>query len=356
MIGGSLDTVRSGGATDNGGGSQRMRAVVHAHDAGVAGIRLAERPRPDPAQGEAVVAIEYAGLNRHELFTALRRHATPEAQILGADGSGTVVSLGAETTGVALGDGVLIDPTVNWPTREPVPAHPSILGGRIPGTFAQFVAVPSANLHVPPAHLRGPERGALGLAAVTAFRALYTVGELRAGEHVLIPGIGSGVGLLALDFAVATGAEVTVTSRSAAKREFAIARGATRAVPTGKVGKDRVERPVDLVIDTVGASSVAAALPVLRPGGRIVTLGATTGADLDLSLRDLFFRQLSIRGTSVGSAEEFAEMLDLVSRHQIRPVIDSVHPLSSAPNVMRASLEGAGQGKTVFDLTEEPVL
>lgn len=330
-----------------------MYAVVHAEEAGLDGIRVAQLPIPTPGPGEVLVELEYAGLNRHELFTALRRDATPTPQILGADGAGRVAAVGADVPGFTRGDAVLINPTVNWPTREPVPEHPSILGGRIPGTFAEYVVVPANQLHAPPAHLNGPERGALGLAAVTAFRALCTVGELRAGEHVLIPGIGSGVGLLALDLAVALGADVTVTSRSAAKREVALARGASHAVATGEVSPDRLVRPVDLVVDTLGADSVRAALAVLRPGGRLVTLGATTGADLELSLRDLFFRQLSVRGTSVGSAEEFRDMLAVVTEHGIRPVIDSVVPLREAPDALRASMAGAGQGKVVFSMEPE---
>ena len=329
-----------------------MQAVVHTGTAGVDGIRLARVPVPAPDAGEALVEVEYAGLNRHELFTALRRDGSGALQILGADAAGHVVALGPGTTGVALGDAVMIDPTLNWPTREPVPEHPAILGGSVPGTFAEFVAVPVGTLHTPPAHLSGPERGSLGLAAVTAYRALFTVGQLQPGEHLLVPGIGSGVGLCALDLAVAAGAEVTVTSRSAEKRKFALARGAARAVPTEDLESDRGTRPVDLAVDTVGAASVAAALRLLRPGGRLVSLGATTGADVQLSLRDLFFRQISIRGTSVGSAEEFREMLEYVARHGIRPVIDSLHPLNGAPQAMRDSLAGAGQGKIVFHTSE----
>lgn len=330
-----------------------MRAVVHAHDAGLDGIRVSEVPVPSVGAGEVLVAVEYAGLNRHELFTALRRETSPSALILGADGAGSVAAVGADVREFVLGDSVLINPTVNWPTREPVPEHPSILGGRLPGTFAEYVVVPAANLHTPPTHLSDPERGALGLAAVTAFRALCTVGELRAGEHVLIPGIGSGVGLLALDLAVALGAEVTVTSRSEAKRQFALTRGAARAVATNDISRERLMRPVDLIIDTIGADSVPAGLSVLRPGGRLVTLGATTGAEFGLSLRELFFRQLSIRGTSVGSAEEFRDMLSAVAEHRIRPVIDGVVPLHDAPAAMRASLAGAGQGKTVFHIRKD---
>ncbi|MFD6056293.1 zinc-binding alcohol dehydrogenase family protein [Agromyces sp. NPDC060279] len=335
------------------GADAGMLALVHGGAPGLDGLRVARMPAPEPAAGEVLLAVEYAGLNRHELFTAERRDGSEPDRILGADAVGRVVGLGAAARpgragdGPALGDRVLLDPTLNWPERARVPEHPDLLGGRAPGTFAEFVAVPAGNAHPVPAHLSGPESGALGLAAVTAYRALFTVGELAAGEHVLIPGIGSGVGLLALDLALAVGARVTVTSRSAEKRAFALGRGAAAAVPSEELGSARLP-PVDLVVDTVGAASVPAALGTLRPGGRIVTLGATTGAEIRLSLRELFFRQLSLRGTSVGSAEEFRDALAFVREHGIRPVVDAVHPLEEAPAAMRASADGRTLGKTVF--------
>ncbi len=342
------------------GADAGMLALVHGGAAGLDGLRVARMPVPEPAAGEVLLAVEYTGLNRHELFTAERRDGSEPARILGADAVGRVVGVGPAAwpghgsdepalggDGPALGDRVLLDPTLNWPERARVPEHPDLLGGRAPGTFAEFVAVPVGNAHPVPAHLSGPEAGALGLAAVTAYRALFTVGELAAGEHVLIPGIGSGVGLLALDLALAAGARVTVTSRSAEKRDFALARGAAAAVPSDEIGAARLP-PVDLVVDTVGAASVPAALGTLRPGGRIVTLGATTGAEIRLSLRELFFRQLSLRGTSVGSAEEFRDALAFVREHGIRPVVDAVHPLEEAPAAMRASADGRTLGKTVF--------
>jgi len=340
------------------GADAAMQALVHGGAPGLEGLHLARVPTPEPATGEVLLAVEYAGLNRHELFSAERRDGSEPDRILGADAVGRVVRIGSAVgggpgPGPALGDRVLLDPTLNWPRRAEVPEHPDLLGGRAPGTFAEFVAVPAGNAHPVPEHLTGPEAGSLGLAAVTAFRALFTVGELRAGEHLLIPGIGSGVGLLALDLALAAGARVTVTSRSAEKRAFALARGAAAAVPSEELGGARLP-PVDLVIDTVGAASVPAALGTLRPGGRVVTLGATTGAEIRLSLRELFFRQLSLRGTSVGSAEEFRDALAFVREHGIRPVVDAVHPLDEAPAAMRASADGRTLGKTVFRMPGTP--
>lgn len=326
-----------------------MLALVHGGAPGLDGLRVVRTARPEAGAGRVLVSIDYAGLNRHELFTALRRDGSEPDQILGADAVGRIVDAtdGRRADSPVPGERVLLDPTLNWPERATVPEHPDILGGRAPGTFAEYVTVPEANVHLAPAHLTGPEAGALGLGAVTAYRALFSVGGLAAGEHVLIPGIGSGVGLLALDLAVAAGARVSVTSRSAEKREFALARGADAAMASDEIGSAELA-PVDLVIDTVGAASVPAALGRLRPGGRLVTLGATTGAEIGLSLRRLFFAQVAILGTSVGSAEEFRSMLEFVREHRIRPVIDAVHPLESAAAVIRASADGRSLGKTVF--------
>ncbi|PWC05582.1 quinone oxidoreductase family protein [Agromyces badenianii] len=333
--------------------SSTMRALVHADVPGLDGLQLAEAPVPTAGPGELLIAVDYAGLNRHELFTARRRTGTEPPQILGADAAGRVAVLGEGTTGFTVGDRVLLDPTLNWPRRDAIPAHPDILGGRAPGTFAEFVAVPAANAYPVPKHLTPAEAGALGLAGVTAYRALFSVGELQAGEHVLVPGIGSGVGLLALDLARSVGAEVTVTSRSSEKLDFARSRGAARAVLSDQLHDAGLDGSIDLVVDTVGAASVPGALRTLRPGGRLVTLGATTGPDIKLSLRDLFFRQISLRGTSVGSAEEFRAMLGLVTAHLLRPVIDAVHPLTDAPDIMRAAIDGASLGKTVFHISVE---
>lgn len=324
-----------------------MRAIVHIGAPGLDGIRVAEPEVPSPGADEVLISVDHAGLNRHELFLADRRRGDEPAQILGADAVGSIVAAGPEAGPHKVGDRVLVDPTLGWPHRADVPLHPDILGDRAHGTFAEHVVVPAVNAHPVPVHLSSAEAGALGLAAVTAYRALTSIGEVEPGEHVLIPGIGSGVGLLALDIAQALGAHVTVTSRSDAHLASALERGAADAVRS-----DQVERlrDVDLVIDTVGSATVPQALGALRPGGRLVTLGATSGTEVQLSLRDLFFKQLSVRGTSVGSSEEFRAMLELVTRHAIRPLIAGVHPLATAPAVMRASATRSVAGKSVFQI------
>lgn len=332
--------------------SDDMPAIVHTGAAGVDGIRTDTVPVPEAGPGQVLVAVNYAGLNRHELFTAMRRTGSEPPLVIGADAFGKVVARGEGVSRIANGETVVLNPTTNWEKKHDIPNHPAILGSASPGTFARYVAVPENNVFPAPPHLTEIEAGAFGLAAVTAYRALFTVGDITAGEHVLITGVGGGVALLALDFALSAGAEVTVTSRSETKRAFALDRGAHHAIDSSAV-KNADGKPFDLVVDSLGAGSVTQALTKLAPGGRAVTFGATTGGDIELSLRDIFFRQHRILGTSVGSGEEFAMMLEHVGRAEIRPVIDSVHPLGQGPEVIRHSAKGDAIGKYVFKIGGE---
>lgn len=330
-----------------------MKAIVHSGAPGIDGVRVAEVPAPEPAEGELLVRVQYAGLNRHELYTALRRNGSEAPQVLGADAFGHIAAAGPGTSTFAIGDAVIVNPTTNWQQARDVPRHPAILGSASPGTFATHVVIPEANAFPVPGHLRPDEAGALGLAGVTAYRALFTLGGVQAGERVLITGIGGGVALLALDLALSAGAEVSVSSRSAEKRAYALERGAHSALPSTLFDATAIPQEFNLVLDSVGAASVPAALRALTPGGRLVSFGATTGADIDLSLRELFFRQHRIMGTSVGSGEEFAAMLDHVGRHKIRPVVDSIHPIDRAAEIFQRTADGDSTGKHVFDLNEE---
>lgn len=198
-----------------------------------------------------------------------------------------------------------------------------------------------------PAHLSWTEAAALPLAALTAYRALFTRGGLAAGEHVLLPGIGSGVATFALAMAKAAGATVSVTSRSPEKLARATELGADRAIGSSGDWAAELGEPVDLVVDSIGSATFDACLSVLRSGGRMVTLGATTGPDVELSLRDLFFRQISLLGTSMGSAREFSQMVALVAEHRVRPVVHHVYDLADGPRALAELASGDQFGKLV---------
>lgn len=325
-----------------------MIAATHAGPPGVAGMSVTELPTPSPAAGEVRVTLAAAGLNRHELFLIDRREAGSEPLVIGADGVGTVDAVGAGVDDRLRGRSVLINPCLGWPRTDEVPEVPEILGGPRSGTFAEYVCVPERNVHPVPPHLSVPEAAALGLAALTAYRGLFSRARLRDGEHVVITGISGGVAPVALAMAVAAGAEVTVTSRSRAAADRALELGAAHAVVGNGDFDSALARPADVVFDSVGAAAFPAAVRALRPGGRLVTFGATTGAGVSMSLREIFFRQIEIIGTSMGSDEEFADMLDFVARHSIRPVVDSVRPLTDAPAALAEMAHAVGFGKIVF--------
>jgi zinc-binding alcohol dehydrogenase/oxidoreductase len=184
---------------------------------------------------------------------------------------------------------------------------------------------------------------------MTAYRALFTQGGLRPDAHVLIPGIGGGVALMALIFAKQAGARVTVTSRSTAVLEHAAGYGADQMLLHDDDWTRQRLGPVDLVVDSVGSAAYGRAIELLRPGGVLVSFGATTAPDVTLDLRDLFFRQIEIKGSSMASAPEFAAMLRFVAEHEIVPPVGRVYALSETA----AALEDLRVGRTAGKLAVE---
>ncbi|WP_238605821.1 MULTISPECIES: zinc-binding dehydrogenase [unclassified Amycolatopsis] len=323
-----------------------MRAVVHEGAAGVGGVRVAEVPAPAPGPGEVLVRLKAAGLNHRDLFIVDSRGPADPWTVLGSDGAGVVAAAGADAA-VEVGTEVVINPSLDWAEPDVVPEVPAILGVPTNGTLAEYVVVPARNVVPKPEHLSWTEAAALPLAALTAYRALFTRGGLTAGEHVLLPGIGSGVATFALAMAKAVGATVSVTSRSPEKLARATELGADRAIGSGGDWAAELGAPVDLVVDSIGSATFDACLSVLRSGGRMVTLGATTGPDVALSLRNLFFRQISLLGTSMGSAREFAQMVALVAEHRVRPVVHHVYDLADGPRALADLAAGDQFGKLV---------
>ncbi|WP_207400833.1 zinc-binding dehydrogenase [Actinomadura roseirufa] len=327
-----------------------MAAVTHGGAPGLDGVSVRRRDAPDPGPGEVLVRLRAAGLNHRDLFLADARTAADPAVTLGSDGAGVVEAAGPGAA-AAPGAEVVINPCIGWDDPDDVPEVPEILGVPADGTFAEYVVVPARNVAPKPAHLDWAEAAALPLAGLTAYRALFTRGGLRAGEHVLLPGIGGGVATLALAMAKAAGATVTVTSRVPDKLRLARGLGADHALGSGDDWSAAPGGPADLVVDGVGSATFAAGVAALRPGGRLVSLGATTGADVPLSLRDLFFRQISVLGTSMGSAREFARMLEFVTEHGIRPVVHGARPLDEGPAALADLAAGVQFGKLVLSIS-----
>ncbi|WP_028546660.1 quinone oxidoreductase family protein [Paenibacillus taiwanensis] len=305
-----------------------MQAMVHFGNAELAGLSYKHVERVQPGPEEVLIQLRTAGLNHRDLFLMKARTEQDTPLILGSDGAGTIVEVGEGGDRGSIGQDVIINPTLNWPVAEEVPELPIILGSPSNGTFAEYVVVPAQQAVAKPAYLTWEEAGVLPLAALTAYRALFTRGQLKPGQHVLIPGIGSGVATYALLMAKAAGAQVTVTSRSEYKREMALKHGADQALDSQANWNEALHgQQVDLVIDSIGPATFSIYFDVVKSNGRIVTFGASSGDVVQFPIRALFFPQISIIGTSMGSHEEFTAMLRYMEQHSIRPVIDRMYPL-----------------------------
>lgn len=307
---------------------------------------------PEIRENEVLVRIRAAALNRRDLF--ITQGLYPKVQLpvtLGSDGAGEIAALGAAFGDLREGDEVMIDPMLGWGDDPRVwnAGHEAILGMPRDGTFAQYVAVPAENLYPKPAALSMEEAAAVPLAGLTAYRALFTRGALQPGETVLITGVGGGVQTFALLFAKHAGARAIVTSSSDAKLERARALGADLAVnyvTAPEWSKQLRGERLDLVIDSSGGETLRKALDVVRPGGRIVIYGGTTG-DATIKMFPLFWKHVTILGTSMGSPQDFNAMLALFDG-ALRPVVDHVYPLSDATAAFKRLEHSEQFGKIVF--------
>jgi NADPH:quinone reductase-like Zn-dependent oxidoreductase len=315
------------------------------------------RSTPDPvaAPGSAVVRLQAAALNHRDLWVQLGQYANIKLPLIpGSDGAGVVTSVGSSADQAWVGREVIINPSLDW-GDDPRAQGPKfrILGLPDSGTFAGQIAIPVANLAPKPAHLTWEQAAALPLAGLTAWRALFTRARLQAGENVLITGIGGGAALFALQFAVAAGARVWVTSGSAAKLARASTLGAQGGVSYREPDWAKTllaagGGPFDVIIDSAGGEGFASLIELTRPGGRVVFFGATVGNPPGLDLRKCFFRQINLLGTTMGSPADFAGMTAFVTAHKIVPLVDRVFPLVATEEALRHMESGTQFGKIVL--------
>ena len=334
-------------------------------------LTLSPLPDPMPGPGEVVIDLKAAALNHRDVF--IQQGLYPGIvlpNVPGSDGAGIVSALGEGADPAWLGREVIINPALNWGQN---PAMNSwlfkILGMPDNGTLAEKIAVPLTNVYPKPAHLSFAEAAALPLAGLTAWRALMSRAGLKQTttgqpERVLITGVGGGVALFALQFAVAAGAEVWVTSGSEAKLTHARALGASGGVSYKEPDwhKNLMKQTTaanpslvkigyfDVIIDSAAGPDFAKLTQVAAPGGRIVFFGGTAGKITDVVPSIVFFKQLSIFGTTMGNDAEFADMLRFVGQHTLRPVLDSVRPLAQAQQAYDHLNAGLQQGKVVLSI------
>ena len=320
-----------------------MRAVV-LMEGGVA-PEVLEWPEPMPAEGEVKVRILAAALNHRDVW--ITQGAYP--------GVAPPVVLGSDGVGEVDGARVLINPALHWGPREDTQGPDfEILGNPRDGTFAEYTCVPAENIYGCPDHLTDAEAAALPLAGLTAYRALFTRAAAKTGDRVLVTGAGGGVSSFAIQFAVAHGCEVYATSSSEEKIAAAVALGAVGGERYTEAGWGRRIRErsggIDVVVDGAGGPGFAEALRALRPAARVAYYGGTAGGWEGVTPQATFYKQVTLAGTTMGSPSEFAAMLALVKRHQLRPVVDSVRPLAEAADAFARMAAGEQRGKLVLQV------
>lgn len=332
-----------------------MKAIVLRECGGPEVLRLEEVPEPSPGPGEVVVRVRAAALNHRDVWIRTGRYAGIRLPVIpGSDAAGEVSALGAGVEGLRLGTPVLINPGLEWGDDERVQGPRfRILGMPDDGTYAKFVRVPAANVCPKPPHLSWEAAAALPLAGLTAYRALVTRGQVRAGETVVITGIGGGVATLALLMARQLGARVFVTSGSEAKLERARSLGAEGGVIYRDADwvarlRELTGGGPDLAVDGAGGETFDRVLDLLKPGGRLVNYGATLGPAPQTEVRRLFWKQLDLRGTTMGSPNDFAAMVRFVEAGNLMPVVDRVFPLADAAEAHRRMERAEQFGKIVL--------
>jgi zinc-binding alcohol dehydrogenase/oxidoreductase len=320
---------------------------------------LREIATPAPAAGEVLVKLRAAALNHRDVWIQKGQYAGLKLPCtLGADGSGEIAALGEGVDKLTAGAPVIIYPGVEWGDHPQAQGRDfRVLGMPDPGVFAEYHTTPAAYVRPRPAHLDWAQAAALPLAGLTAYRAAFVRAQLQPGERVLITGIGGGVAFTAAQLCVAAGAEVWVTSGEDDKLARAL------ALPIGLRGganykaenwvKDLTQRAgglFDVIIDSAAGPTMEGLLDAATPGGRIVFYGATLGNVPQLTARKVFWKQLSLLGTSMGSLADFDAMLALVNEHKIVPIVDKHFPLAEGEAALKYLAAGQQLGKVVLDI------
>lgn len=324
-----------------------MKAFVH--EKGDFFVKDVDAPKA--GDGEVIVRIRVAGLNHRDLFTADKRGADADAFIIGSDGAGIIESVGNNVDRFAIGDEVMINPSLHWYENTDVQTDDFAL---FDGAIAEKVVISAEQLEKKPTYLSWEEAGVLTLSALTGYRALFTKGHLQKGDTVFIPGAGSGVATYLISFAKKQGAHVIVTSRSKEKQRAAKQLGADIVLDTASDWVEALkEETIDLVIDSVGEATFNRSLDVLKKGGKMVVFGSSTDDVTDLNLREFFYGQYQLLGSTMGSREELHEMLAFLKTHQIHPVIDSTFPLHKAKQAMDDLENGKQFGKVAIQISAD---
>lgn len=278
---------------------------------------------------EVVIQLKTAGLNHRDLKLVERVSSEGEKFVLGSDGAGIIKEIGKGVEEFQIGDEVIINAGLNWYEKTVAPPKEfEIVGVPFDGTFAEEIVMPVDFVEKKPSYLSWEEAGVLSLAALTGYRALFTQGQIKKNMTLFIPGVGSGVNSFIIQMAKAIGARVITTSRTQEKLDHAkeLLRF-DRGLLTDSDWKEELkDETIDLVIESVGGLTFNRSLEVLKKGGTIVIFGSSTDDVTEFNLRNFFYGQYTLKGSTMGSNEEYRALLNLIDRHQIKPIIDQVFP------------------------------
>jgi len=351
-------------------------AVLVDEGAPATALVVRDEPVPLPGPGEVRVRVAFAALNHLDLWIRKGMPSVPKPRITGADAVGTIDAAGSDAAvalaerGLVVGDRVVLDPGASCGAcracrRGETSLCPAfrVLGEHVAGTHAQYVVAPASAVHAAPAHLSDPEAAALVLVFATAWRMLFTRAGTEPGERVLVWGASSGVGTAALQLCRAAGIETLATTRGDDKVEELRALGADAVVVTGTeddagarvvaaVGETWGEDGADVAFDHLGAAAWKPSMQALRRGGRYVTCGATTGANPPAQVTRLFWKQLSMLGSTMASQHDVADMLAFVAEHRIVPRVDRTFDLADIAAAHAYLEQGTQVGKVVLRIPD----
>jgi NADPH:quinone reductase-like Zn-dependent oxidoreductase len=325
-----------------------VKAVRIHEDGGPEVLRYEDVEDPAPGSGEVLVRLRAASLNHLDLWIRQGLPSVPKPRILGADGAGVVAALGEGVDTFSEGDRVVLNPGLDDGAR--------ILGEHMDGTHAQLVAVPAEYVHPIPRGLSFEEAAAFPLVFETAYRMLVTKARIEEGEWVLLWGIGSGVALAAFAIAKALGARTLVTSSSAEKLARASELGADATVNhadddvAAAVKEATGGRGVDVVVEHVGEATWKTSLQSAAPNARVVVCGATSGPNPPAQLHRIWWKQLAVYGSTMGTREDFEGAYELIARGAAQPIVDRVFPLEQAAAAHEYLEEGRQFGKVVLEI------
>jgi NADPH:quinone reductase-like Zn-dependent oxidoreductase len=327
-----------------------LKAIRIHEDGGPEVLRYEDAPDPEVGPGEVLIRLRAASLNRLDLWVRKGLPSVPKPRILGADGAGTVEALGEGVDGLEVGQRVVINPGLEHGDRI------TVIGEHMDGTHAELIAVPATNVYPLPDELSFEDAAAFPLVFETAYRMLATRAGLQSGEWVLVWGAGSGVGSASLAVAKALGARVLATSSSDEKLARAREVGADATVnhASGDVGAAVKEltdgRGVDVVVEHVGEATWKTSLQAVRIGGRIAICGATTGPNPPAQLHRVWWKQLTIVGSTMGTRADFEAVYELVKSGRAKPAVDKVFPLADARAAHERMEAGEQFGKIVLTI------